>query len=866
MSGLQLSGLASGMDWQAVVEQLMELERFPIRRMQNQQAINNQKTVELGVLGSRLTGLETAAQSLTNTDLWDARSVVLSDSDTDLITVTADTGTLTGEYVISDATRAEASVLEGNDDITTNIVGTDNLEDLNVATAMHEGTFTVNGTIFTVNDSGGASATDINLDEDLDTAAAKIAALTGITGVGVSEGKFFINGSSDIILGHADDTSNFLSVLKLFSQSAINYNSVQGVYAETESSATTSTESVHRQGDYVYDTNGYYPVLQDAPRGSDLSTTPNSYFGNLIPLTDSAYEVTGIEGDGTDSFDITINGNTVTVAWQGTASDTAAALKTAIEANGAINTDVYVSQVGDDLVISEQTTGSIATFSTAFTDNGGSVAAAMADTQIFDGTQAAPDGYRVQSEFAIGAINISDSIRDALGGLANGTYEFDINGESFTVKDGADATAGEIDMDNTTVEQFMQKITSSGAGVSMSYNPIEDKFILTNKETGEIKITATDTSGTLLQTMMLDSEVAGNGTLNLGVDATLTINGTVVSSTSNDVTSTAHGIEGLTVTIKNDFSATDADITATVSTSTDAAETAINTFVSEYNSVQQYLTSVTETIVSDSDDVTTSVFSDNLEITNLISSLRSAVFGDQYSVNPVTMSGSGVERIQDIGIDFVSGTAELSINDSSLLLEMLEDNGTQVKELFASSVDTPSFYSSATTYSKGEIVEHDNVYWIALQNTVGNDPPNHDGSTASNNIDANWAFYSYDDGVARYNNTVSDYSGTPIINGIAYGMAYRVMEHIANFTEGATPNPDDTESDGILSIQEQALADANDQLDADIEALEQVLVQREQQLTNSFVRMEEAQSNIQSQQQMLDSSIQNNFGQGSSKK
>jgi flagellar capping protein FliD len=97
-------------------------------------------------------------------------------------------------------------------------------------------------------------------------------------------------------------------------------------------------------------------------------------------------------------------------------------------------------------------------------------------------------------------------------------------------------------------------------------------------------------------------------------------------------------------------------------------------------------------------------------------------------------------------------------------------------------------------------------------------------------------------------------------------MAYRVMEHIANFTEGSTPNPDDTESDGILSIQEQALADANDQLDADIEALEQLLVQREQQLTNSFIRMEEAQSNIQSQQQMLDSSIQNNFGQGSSKK
>ena len=116
MSGLQLSGLASGMDWQAVVEQLMELERFPVRRMQAEQISNDQKAVELGVLESRLSGLGSAADELSNSDLWDARSVVLSDADTELISVSADTGTLTGEYVISDATRAEASVLEGDDD------------------------------------------------------------------------------------------------------------------------------------------------------------------------------------------------------------------------------------------------------------------------------------------------------------------------------------------------------------------------------------------------------------------------------------------------------------------------------------------------------------------------------------------------------------------------------------------------------------------------------------------------------------------------------------------------------------------------------------------------------------------------------
>ena len=57
-NGMQLSGLASGMDWQNVVDQLMELERFPIRKAQNEQAINNQRITELGILETKLNQLK----------------------------------------------------------------------------------------------------------------------------------------------------------------------------------------------------------------------------------------------------------------------------------------------------------------------------------------------------------------------------------------------------------------------------------------------------------------------------------------------------------------------------------------------------------------------------------------------------------------------------------------------------------------------------------------------------------------------------------------------------------------------------------------------------------------------------------------
>ena len=45
-NGMQLSGLASEMDWQNVVEQLMELERIPIRRKEAEQLQNAEKSTE----------------------------------------------------------------------------------------------------------------------------------------------------------------------------------------------------------------------------------------------------------------------------------------------------------------------------------------------------------------------------------------------------------------------------------------------------------------------------------------------------------------------------------------------------------------------------------------------------------------------------------------------------------------------------------------------------------------------------------------------------------------------------------------------------------------------------------------------------
>ena len=159
-NGMQLSGLASGMDWQNVVDQLMDLERFPIKKMQAQQVTNARDSSELSALSGKLTTLDTYVDSLARADLWDARSVALSDPDTALLSASADTGTIVGDYVITDATKATGSILYGKSDMKTNIVAADTIEDLNTSTAITEGNFTINGTILSIGTSGTFALTD----------------------------------------------------------------------------------------------------------------------------------------------------------------------------------------------------------------------------------------------------------------------------------------------------------------------------------------------------------------------------------------------------------------------------------------------------------------------------------------------------------------------------------------------------------------------------------------------------------------------------------------------------------------------------------------------------------------------------------
>ena len=70
MSGLRLTGLASGLDSDSVVEQLMALERQPRTRTARQQVGVQARQDSLRQIDSKLTALKLAAGDLRSALVW----------------------------------------------------------------------------------------------------------------------------------------------------------------------------------------------------------------------------------------------------------------------------------------------------------------------------------------------------------------------------------------------------------------------------------------------------------------------------------------------------------------------------------------------------------------------------------------------------------------------------------------------------------------------------------------------------------------------------------------------------------------------------------------------------------------------------
>lgn len=275
----------------------------------------------------------------------------------------------------------------------------------------------------------------------------------------------------------------------------------------------------------------------------------------------------------------------------------------------------------------------------------------------------------------LGAARLTGPLDSAnLSGIASGAGSFEVNGETINYDTATDS-----------LQDIMDRITGSNAGVTATYDFMKDRVILTNQATGNTAIsvgTSGDTSG-LANALGLTG--LGIGDYVLGQNALVQVNGGgVIQSKSNTFDESVHGISGLSITANSTGTET-----VGVAADTAAAKEAINDFISKFNTVQNTIDKYTKITTSDG-KVTAAIFSNNRELSEISRSLRQMLYQTGAGVT------GDVQRIVDMGIDFDGIQNTISIDDSALLDSKLSGSIEDVIAYF--STDTTGLIDRLDTY------------------------------------------------------------------------------------------------------------------------------------------------------------------------
>jgi len=231
-SDLRLTGLASGMDWQPIVDKLLELEAIPKTRLESQKAENKAKVSDLGILKSQLDSLKSASSALQDESLFFARSVRIKTQDSGLV-ASASTGAITGDFTLEVESLSTATEISSKNRTSHRLANSidlnDKLSELPLHAPITPGTFTISGKTYNI------SSTDITLQELMDQINTTVDGVDGVnpegdgSGVTISydsandkivldSGVSSSDSSNLLVLGSSTDTSNFLQSMKLFGQ------------------------------------------------------------------------------------------------------------------------------------------------------------------------------------------------------------------------------------------------------------------------------------------------------------------------------------------------------------------------------------------------------------------------------------------------------------------------------------------------------------------------------------------------------------------------------------------------------------------------------------------------------------------------
>jgi flagellar hook-associated protein 2 len=130
MANIQIMGLASGMDYNAMIEQLLALERIPITRMAERKSIYRAQQDAWRDINTRLSALDNRLTDLRLSSTFHGRTA--SSSDAQVVAATAGANALTGTYSVRVNQLAQAHRVASTDKVDDLVVGEGQTETLSI--------------------------------------------------------------------------------------------------------------------------------------------------------------------------------------------------------------------------------------------------------------------------------------------------------------------------------------------------------------------------------------------------------------------------------------------------------------------------------------------------------------------------------------------------------------------------------------------------------------------------------------------------------------------------------------------------------------------------------------------------------------
>jgi len=258
-------------------------------------------------------------------------------------------------------------------------------------------------------------------------------------------------------------------------------------------------------------------------------------------------------------------------------------------------------------------------------------------------------------------------------------FSFDSNGN-------IGLTINDVDFEfssSMTLEEMMEKINDSEAGVTISYSSTSDNFLLTANQTGAGKtLDISEKGSTFLQDVGLTDYTAGE-------DAVATIDGVKCTRSENSFTVDgliyslkAESTESQRVSLTQDTEAVLAKITSFVADYNTLIDSINSTISEEYDRDYQPLTDAEKEEMSEDEieaweeKAKTGILEDDDALTRLLQNLRTALYESVAGVST---------HLTEIGITTSSNYADKGklVIDADALKEAIATNPEEVASLFA---------------------------------------------------------------------------------------------------------------------------------------------------------------------------------------